>query len=64
MGGMQVKIKQDVPQFTPITITIETREEAEALWLAVRAGRSGIVPAAHLAFYINLANWFSNESRL
>ena len=31
-----MKIKQDEPQFTPITITLETRKEAEALWFAIR----------------------------
>lgn len=56
-----MKIKQDVPQFTPITITIETREEAEALWLAVRAalgnGSKSVVCS-------DISNWFANESRL
>lgn len=60
-----MKAQQDLPKFTPITITLETREEAEALWLAVRGARNvGGVPAEHLAFFINLANWFSNEARL
>lgn len=60
-----MKIKQDVPQFTPVTITLETREEAEALWIAVRDARNrGGLTSERMAFHINMSNWFSNESRL
>lgn len=60
-----MRIAQDVPKFKPITITLETREEAEAMWKAIRSMRNvGEMPSEHLAFYINLCNWFSNEGRL
>lgn len=60
-----MKLRQDPPQFKPITITLESQEEAEALWMAIRELRNtGGIPAAHLAFCINLSNWFSNEARL
>jgi len=43
-----------------------TREEAEALWYAIRGAKNAgaIGTSAHMAFYINLSNWFSNEARL
>jgi len=61
-----MKLKQDPPAFKPITITLETREEAEALWFAIRGAKNAgaIGTSAHMAFWINLSNWFSNESRL
>ena len=59
-----MRIEQDVPQFTPITITLETREEAEALWFAIRGAANLAAPMGHLAFWISLSDWFSNESRL
>ena len=60
-----MKISQDVPQFTPITITIETREEAEALWFAIRGAENAkeLSVSGHIVL-ISLSNWFSNESRL
>lgn len=59
-----MKISQDRPQFRPITITLETREEAEALEGILRLARGRNMPAAHLAFWIDLSNWFSTEARL
>jgi hypothetical protein len=60
-----MKIKQDLPQFTPITITLETREEAEALWLALRnVEYVGAVPVRDRLICGEMSNWFSNESRL
>lgn len=62
-----MKIKQDEPQFTPITITLETREEAEALWDALRVERGDPVPCrpqSYRTFYTNLSDWLANESRL
>ena len=62
-----MKLRQDPPAFKPITITLETREEAEALWFAIRGaiGTSAhMANMAHMAFWINLSKWFSNEARL
>ena len=60
-----MKIKQDEPQFTPITITLETRKEAEALWFAIRDVKNAeeLSVSGHIVL-VNLSDWFSNESRL
>ena len=58
-----------IKQFIPITITLETREEAEALWMIIRSGAlvdgpSPTITSARRVLYAKLHNWFSNESRL
>jgi len=62
---MQIKQK---PTFAPITIMLETAEEAEALWDAVRIAIHTPCKATRapdrLSFYINLSNAFSNDLQL
>jgi hypothetical protein len=58
-----MKIKQ-TPQFQPITITLETVEEAEALWGAIcMDGVVNEVPERKIILD-DLSNWFSNNAQL
>ena len=57
-----MKIEQK-PKFQPITITLETREEAEIFWDLIsmeRVIKSGEI----LSMGIELSNWFSNNAQI
>ena len=57
-----MKIEQK-PKFQPITIMLETREEAEIFWDLIsmeRVIKSGKI----LSMGIELSNWFSNNAQL
>ena len=60
-----MQIKQEIPAFKPITIQLNTREEADAMW--------GIVETVHTTFdkdsperdlAIRLSNWFGKTAKL
>ena len=55
-------IKQDETEFRPITITLDTREEAEAFWMIIRRSPVDSDEEAGIAFKIS--NWFSNHAKL
>lgn len=59
-----MKIEQK-PKFQPITITLETEAEAQAIWDAVLAYK----PHGHSEQITNdtlcaISNWFSNKAQL
>lgn len=59
-----MKITQE-PKFQPITLTLETKEEAEALYQVVR--RDGIkcpISQAQGEFLRRLSDWFSERAQL
>ena len=57
-----MKIQQE-PKFQPITLTLETKEEAEWLWEMV--DNSGPQPSRQQQeFYTALSNWFSDQAQL
>lgn len=58
-----MKVKQN-PMFQPITITLETPEEAEALWDALRSAETLAQDAATHRIIMDLSNWFSNHAQL
>ncbi|MFA6063852.1 MAG: hypothetical protein WC736_14790 [Gallionella sp.] len=60
-----MKIEQQ-PKFAPITITLETAEEAATLWRVIRMARhsSAQLSAEDLSFCINLISAFSNDLQL
>jgi hypothetical protein len=49
------------PEFQPITIILETAQEAEAVWYAVRKQRNPV--AEESAICTRLSNWFSNRAQ-
>jgi len=56
-----MQIKQE-PKFQPITIVLETAEEAQSLWDAIERGTSAnsMMPTS----LYDLCGWFSNEAQL
>ena len=57
-----MKIKQD-PHFEPITIRLETRDEAETFWGMVLAGEKGAQQESSSRvrkMSIELSDWFTN----
>jgi len=57
-----MKITQQEKDFAPITIVIETAEDAEVLWAAIRCFRaSGQSDKQRL---IEMSDWFSNHAKL
>ena len=62
-----MQIKQ-TPVFAPITLVLETAEEAYAVWdamlLAQHAPPGATMVPDRLSFYINLSNAFSNDMQL
>jgi hypothetical protein len=56
-----MEIKQE-KSFSPITITLTNKEEAEALWNAI--DKRPIVTTYASEFLRRLSNWFSNEAQL
>jgi len=54
-------------KFQPITIVLETKEEAEALWKALRVFekyKKGKMSIEERNFVVTLSNWFSNQASL
>ena len=64
-----MKIQQET-KFQPITIPLETKEEAVALWDVIRTkGFNSCDPKEiplieAFQFLTDLSNWFSNEAQL
>lgn len=56
-----MKVQQNT-EFQPITITLETRDEADLLWYMV----SEYVPATSVQkeFKNRISDWFSNQAQL
>lgn len=54
--------QQDV-KFAPITITLETRQEADALWAIINNQKpeTNQQTKDHLALRNKLSSWFSNH---
>lgn len=54
--------QQDV-KFAPITITLETRQEADALWAIINNQKpeTNQQTKDHLALRNKLSNWFSHH---
>jgi hypothetical protein len=58
-----MKIEQKA-QFKPITITLETLDEAKAIWDAVNEGRASTGNSRSFHVCVELSNWFSNNAQL
>ncbi len=58
-----MKIEQN-PEFQPITITLETAEEAEALWRAVRDAETVTIDKDRFDILRELSDWFTTEAQL
>lgn len=56
-----MKIDQDKEGFKPITITLETKAEAEAFWAILR---HDITYGPRTVLACNLSDWFSTEAKL
>ena len=52
--------------FNPITLTLETEEEAQAIWEVINVGaeRSDNLTSEQKKFLCDLSNWFSNVAKL
>lgn len=58
-----MKISQELPAFKPITIQLNTREEADAMFgLVEAAALSATGESKELA--ITLSNWFGSKAKL
>lgn len=57
-----MKIQQK-PQFQPITLVLETSEEADWLWALVE-GEIDHDDRRKQEFYTALSNWFSTQAQL
>jgi len=57
-----MEITQQEKDFAPITIVIETAEEAEAPWAAIRAYET--TGKAERRFMNEISDWFSTQARL
>lgn len=60
-----MKLEQ-TPEFKPIVITLETKEEAELVWKALRVldGSSLILTGNERDFMRMALDWFSTEAKL
>jgi hypothetical protein len=58
-----MKIQQE-PKFQPITLVLETKEEAEWLWDLVNNRAAGPSENDQEKFYNALSNWFSRHAQL
>lgn len=56
-----MKITQDQAEFKPITIVIETREEAETVLNIIDSFPADKMTLNVRNMLINISNWFSNE---
>jgi hypothetical protein len=61
--GQRMKIKQD-PKFQPITIVLETSEEAMALWRALMLSEGLHDNELEWQTVRELSNWFSNNAQV
>lgn len=61
-----MQISQLPTDFSPISLKLETREEAEALWEAINVGinYSENLSDEQRKFLNRVSNWFSNEAKL
>jgi len=57
-----MKITQQEKDFAPITIVIETAEEAEVLWAAIRCFRAS--DPRDKQRLIEISDWFSTKAKL
>ena len=57
-----MKITQQEKDFAPITIVIETAEEAEGLWAAIRCFRAS--DPRDKQRLIEISDWFSTKAKL
>lgn len=57
-----MKLTQEEPEFKPITITLETEEEAACFWDVILAAECPSKDSHKLAREIS--NWFTNEEKL
>jgi hypothetical protein len=55
---------QQEPKFQPISLLLETREEAEWLWDLVNNRAAGLGENDQQEFYTALSNWFSDQAQL
>ena len=59
-----IKATQEKAKFVPITITLESKVEAEALWAAVRTYEQLSIRPDYLQVLIKISDWFSQEASL
>lgn len=52
------------PKFQPITITIETKEEAEIFLGMVLVAHTEVTNGAQEDMAFNISNWFSNDAQM
>ena len=61
-----MQISQEKKDFAPITLVMETEEEARAIWEVIDVGsdHSNNLTPAQQSFLNNICNWFSNQAKL
>lgn len=61
-----MQISQEKKDFAPITLVMETEEEARAVWEVIDVGsnHSENLTPTQQSFLSNLSNWFSNRAKL
>lgn len=57
-----MKLEQEKVRYAPITLTLETKEEAELLWTIIRAHTDR--SHAERKFCNTLSDWFSSVAKL
>lgn len=61
-----MQVNQLKMEFFPITLVLESEDEARALWEVIDVGSNhseNLSPAQH-AFLTNLSNWFGSQAKL
>ena len=56
-----MRLAQDTPPFKPVTLTLDTREEADALWDVVNAIETTTAEEPVRDLCIKISNWFSHN---
>ena len=61
-----MQISQEKKDFAPITLVIETEEEARAVWEVIDVGsnHSENLTPAQQSFLNKLSNWFGSQAKL